>query len=213
MKINNSIFETNPFLCKEGINLLQYSAFYGSQKILKYLMNNEKNDYYLDYSLLSYAVHSNDEEILHLIIEKLEEKDKKKENSKNSQYLSFFGNNLKEKKKLYLNECFLESLKSHHVSFTNYLLEKYFKEENDVKKELPLHCLRFYNFINFDDQMCKNLNDMFCILCEYDYLTLVELFLKSKNLNVNSLYVLNQFFVFNKITINIIKCSFTFLIF
>lgn len=186
--VKTTIFETNPFLYKDKISFIEYSAFFGSIKILKHLLNNEENKYDIKYSLLSYAVHSNNDEVIHFIEEKIEEK-KKKYDSKKSDFYHLFADRSEADKEEKLKKCFIESVKSHHINIINYLFEKYFKEK-EIKSELPLYCLRFYNFISFNDQSIENMNDMFCVLCESDYISLVELFLKSKNLNVNSLIIL-----------------------
>ena len=60
-----SIFETNPFLLKNPPTLIQYTAFYGSIQIFKYLNFNQVNikDTWL------YLIHSQNAELIHYLEE------------------------------------------------------------------------------------------------------------------------------------------------
>ena len=196
--LKESIFETNPLLYNKKVGYLEYSAFYGSIKIFKNLLTNEYCS--VKASLLPYAVHSNNIELIHLVEELLEKEKEKNENSKDPFWISLYKERNEQDFNDELNDSLLESLKSHHFIITNHLLEKYFNENDKIKNQLPLYCLRFYNFINFNNQSIKNLNDMLCVLCECDYILLVELLLKSKDLNVNSIFVFKINF-FDKISI------------
>ena len=185
--IKDSIFETNPFLIEKNPGYLEYSAFFGSTKIFKHLLQNEKM---LNNKILAYAIHSNNTEIIHLIEQKL-----KIESSDEKSVKSF-----------------IESLKCHHIEITDYLFNKYFKN-NEVKNEIPYLCLKFYNFINFNDDLINEVtqsyklcnasiddsNDdkklhMFCALCESDYISFVDLFLKTMNININKPFIYKLIF-------------------
>ena len=63
-QITPSIFETNSFLIeRKNTTLIEYSAFFGSIQIFKYLMMNEVE---LTESLWLYAVHSKNAELIQM---------------------------------------------------------------------------------------------------------------------------------------------------
>lgn len=113
-KIPPSIFETNYFLYNSP-TLIEYAAFFGSIQIVQYLiMNNVK----VKPSLLIYTVHSNNEELYHLLEEKVIY-------SKNSNW----------------DVCLIESIKCHHFNFMNYF------DENFVSnKFFMMKSMKYYNF-------------------------------------------------------------------
>ena len=61
--IKPSIYETNSFIIDQNITLLEYSVFFGSINIVKYLMNNGVK---LTNSLWPFAIHSNNAEMIQL---------------------------------------------------------------------------------------------------------------------------------------------------
>ena len=65
-KIHTSIFETNHFLLNKNPTFFEYSAFYGSIRIFKYLLINKQK---VTSSLWTYAVHGKNSEIIHLLEE------------------------------------------------------------------------------------------------------------------------------------------------
>lgn len=69
--IKSSIFETNSFLIGKNITLIEYTVFFGSIQIFNYLY---KNGVELSSSLLPYAIHGNNPEIIHLLEEKTAQK-------------------------------------------------------------------------------------------------------------------------------------------
>lgn len=65
--ISSSIFETNPFLMRKNApSLIEYSAFYGSIQIFKYLQLNGVD---LQNSLWFYVIHGHYPELVHLLEE------------------------------------------------------------------------------------------------------------------------------------------------
>ena len=53
-KITKSIYENNPLLLENSLTLIEYSAFYGSINIFKYLLNNGVE---LTQSIWLYSIH------------------------------------------------------------------------------------------------------------------------------------------------------------
>ncbi|KAK8836792.1 hypothetical protein M9Y10_037314 [Tritrichomonas musculus] len=122
-KIKPSIYETNNFLLQNKPTLIEYSAFYGSIQIFRYLfMNNVE----LKPILWLYSIHSNNADIIHF---------------------------LEEKKVKYMNECLLESIKCHHINITNFLLANYSKNEERDSESIFLPSLEFYNFNFIQDEL------------------------------------------------------------
>ena len=107
--IKSSIYETNYFLLKKeneyfsnGISLIEYAAFFGSIQIFNYLRLNGVE---LKSSLWIYAVYGQNPEIISLLEEN------KILPSKNDK-ISFV-------------EIFNESIKCHHIDFSNYIQDNY----------------------------------------------------------------------------------------
>ncbi|KAK8854148.1 hypothetical protein M9Y10_016705 [Tritrichomonas musculus] len=186
--ITESIFETNPFLCQKNPSYIEYSAFFGSIKIFKYLLSAKKE---FTNSILSFAIHGRNIEIIQLIEGKFKFKPSD----------------------MALVESFVESLRVFHNELTDHLYEKYYNNPQ-LRKKLSTNCFQYFNFISFIDEMInevsqafqlcnekgnKESNNMFCHLCESDYIKFVELFLKEKNLNVNAVLIFTIFFLINEI--------------
>ena len=158
-KIKHSIFETNAFLIEKVPNLIEYSAFYGSIQIFKYLI---MNDVSLTPSIWLYAIHGNNPEIINFL----------------------------EDKKIELNyECLKESIKCHHIDITDYILNNYFHNDQNISSL----CIEFYNFYLLKNIDLIQLNN-FCDLCKYDYFIVVDWILKSENIIDNSELISKAFF-------------------
>ena len=93
--IQSSIFETNSFLLNKETTLIEYAAFFSSEKILKFLISEYNS---IKPSIWLYAIHGNKIETIQL----LEEKKIKPENNN-------------------YNQCFKESIKCHHNEIAFYL--------------------------------------------------------------------------------------------
>ena len=162
--VHASIYETNLFLINNEPSLIEYAAFFGSIQIFKYLYFNKVD---LNPSLWLYVIHGQNPELIHF----LEENHVKLQNDK-------------------LNQCFDESVKCHHIEFTNYIKDNYFDGKGVKEIDLFSQSLRFYNFIDFctnnytlDDNFKF---DMFYELCKYDYVSVVELLIKDMTIKINS---------------------------
>ena len=94
--IKPSIFETNYILLKKDPTLIEYAAFFGSIRIFQYLKLNGAQ---LDQSILKYAIHSNNAEIINILEENM----------------SDWSDDLYEL-------CLKESIKCHHNNLAEYFL-------------------------------------------------------------------------------------------
>ena len=120
--IKSSIFETNSFLIDKEPTLIEYSAFFGSAQIFKYLYLNQVE---LTPSLWIYSIHGDHPEIIHILEEnKIEPIDDS------------------------YKECLIESIKCHHNEIANYILKNYL---NDGEKLIASKILKFHNFLFFSD--------------------------------------------------------------
>ncbi|KAK8854373.1 hypothetical protein M9Y10_016935 [Tritrichomonas musculus] len=135
-QITPSIFETNSFLIeRKNTALIEYSAFFGSIKIFKYLMSKVE----LTESLWLYVIHSKKEELIHILEEKkvcppkFENKNEEELNEQNNEYL----------------RCLIESIKCHHNNFADYIQNIFlFQREKDPKrKEATIsNCIKYHNY-------------------------------------------------------------------
>ena len=154
-KIKYSIFETNAFLINKNPTIIEYSAFYGSFQIFKYLYMNECE---LTSSLWLYAIHGNSSEIINFLEE----------------------NHIKPKNGSY-EKCLIESIKCHHNDIYEYIFENLFQygksdESNDTYNYLNTKKIKFYNFVIFD-RHCYNNRFAFYDFCQYNYFQIVNLIL------------------------------------
>ena len=156
-KVEDSIFETNQFLLENKPLLIEYSAFFGSIQIFKYLYLNGCK---LTPSLWLYSIHGNDPEIISILEE----------------------NEIKPQDESYI-ECYNESIKCHHINMTEYILQKILdnKSENDLNQISK--SIKYYNFIYFP----KDINSIFAFqkFCRYGYFNFVKFFIENKKIDVN----------------------------
>ena len=106
--ISKSIYETNNFLLKinkqttnKEITLIEYSAFYGSVQIFKYLQLNKAE---FNSNLLLFAIHGNHPEIISIL-----ENNQIKPNT--------------------YKDCFKEAIKCHFNSIADYIYNNHIKNE------------------------------------------------------------------------------------
>ena len=165
--IKQSIFETNNFLNKHNeITLIEYAAFFGSTQIFKYLY---KNGVELTSSLWIYAIHSDNPEMISLL----------EENNVH------FPNNSFEK-------CIKESIKCHHNDIVNYIQSNIMNTENLNEYEnenIISNSFHYYNFSFFPQEL--NNKNIFNYACKYGYYKIVEYILKTTNIDINEIFILN----------------------
>ncbi|KAK8871653.1 hypothetical protein M9Y10_007390 [Tritrichomonas musculus] len=151
-----SIYETNCFIAERNPTLIEYAAFHGSIQIFRYLQNCEVQ---LTPSIWLYAIHSNNAELIHLLIEF-------NVHPPNESYV----------------KCLEESIKCHHNEITYYIKENLLsKTENEV---ISSSSLKYYNF---GELQIDSINqDYFYELCMYDYFQFVEVLLKCRDVDINT---------------------------
>ena len=192
-QIEPSIYETNSFLLKsKNISLIEYSAFFGSIQIFKYL---KINGIQLTPSLWIYAIHGNNAEMIHL----LEENQIKPEDTT-------------------FNQCYYESIKCNHNNLVMYLSDNCLNNEISNKKysgafggkagysseyrmcyqhvdDSFVPIIKNYNFDLLEN---SDLVKLFQILCKYEYYQFVDLLLKNEDIDINMklIYQMNYFIIF-----------------
>ena len=156
--IPTSIFETNKFLINKDPTLIEYSAFFGSIQIFRYLLMNKVE---LTPSLWIYAIHSNNADLIHLLEE----------------------NNLKPNDDEY-NECFIESIKCNHTDFAKYIQNIYLSSQdlNELSKEIIKYC----NYEFFPNNLSSP--NVFYFLVLYNYPFTVDNLLKNTEIDINYRY-------------------------
>lgn len=161
-KIKPSLFETNSFLIEKEPSLIEYAAFFGSIQIVQYLIFNKVE---LNESLWIYTIHSKNAELIHLL-------------EKN-----FIDNS----KILY--NCIQEAIKCHHNNIANYIIESFLNEDkkindsqNNFNTNVYAFGLKYFNYNYFPVDLDHKFT--FFYFCQFDYLTLVKLYVKYKNVNL-----------------------------
>ena len=205
--IKPSVFETNPLLFDKELSLIEYAAFFGSIQIFQYLLKNKAK---LTKSIWPFAIHSNNIEIIQVLI------DMKIGVVKNP--TKYQNPKLKQTKLPHMvtqhymadkaiKKLLIESIKCHHYNVFNFLKEKLvnmekdnelddnyqFKEfvvEND-KALLPF-IFKYFNYNSFPTEIEDQ--TLFYYLCTYDYASFVDLFLKKKEVDINAILVSKYFF-------------------
>ena len=185
MSINTSIYETNSILLQEKkTTLIEYAAFFGSIQIFKYLYKNEVK---LTPSLFIYAIHGDDSEIINIVEEKVElsignlkeegeEEDEEEEDDNKDELTNI----------TYL-KCFFKAIECHHNDVANYIFNNYLESQEIDYSKFILKFLQYYNYqLILRDYYDSILNESyFYWFCEYDYYFLANLFLTSKDFDVN----------------------------
>lgn len=158
--IEPSIFETNSLLIKNKPTLIEYSAFFGSIHIFKYLFLNKVE---LNPSLWLYAIHGGSSGIIH-ILEDCEM-------------------NIPDD---YFQSYLIEAIKCHHNQLANYFETNLNRTQISIDSEKVVFrkSLQFFNY-KFLPHEIGQFEELFDDLCKNDYLLLVDFFLKSKSIQIN----------------------------
>lgn len=187
--IKLSVYETNNFLIRtqyrgfgrydfsQHPKLIEYAAFSGSIQIFNYLY---KNGVLLTSSLWLFAIHGKNPEIIRIL----------EENKVIPSDSSF-------------NDCYQESIKCHHNGIANYIEDNLLSKNEKSSAKTMSKIFKAYNFDYFTD----NLNQStFMDLCKYDHYTLVDILLKTKNIDISQTIIYTIFlmlflidFFFNRI--------------
>lgn len=158
-KIKPSIFETNSFLLDKSPTLIEYSAFYGSIQIFKYLLLNGVE---VDPDIWLYAIHGKNADLIHYLEEKrIFPSDKTYE------------------------QCFKESIKCHHNEFASYFECNYVDtdyQNNYTKKKfndnIISYAFRYYNYFFFPNEL--NTNFVLYYWFQYEYIYIVKFLVENK---------------------------------
>lgn len=168
-KINSSIFETHPFLIKHEATLIEYTAFFGSIQIFRYLFNR---DVVLTSSLWLYAIHGQSPEIIHFLEE----------------------NHILPPDEKY-ESCLIESIKCHQIDISNYIIDNLIDpnlnesyNQHYFNEEIIKKVLRYHNFQYFPDDFTDK--SAFYLLWKYNYEILVNIYLKENEENIKSIIIL-----------------------
>lgn len=162
MKIDSSIFETNPLLMKKKHSLIEYSIFVGSIQIINYLLMNEIQ---LQKSHWIYAVHGSNPEVISLLESNgIKQPKKKIDQEDNCEY----------------NVILREAIKCHHNEIAYYFINS-IQNPYEIKKTY-LKTLKYYNYEYFHEDTLKY--DLLSLM-KLKNATLCELFMNSKYVNLN----------------------------
>ncbi|KAK8872241.1 hypothetical protein M9Y10_008007 [Tritrichomonas musculus] len=171
-QIKMSIYETNPFfLKKKNLSLIKYVTFYGSVKIFNFLKMSRVK---LDSSLWTCMIHSLNPRLLHAF-----------EDNK----VDFQSEN-EDEKYFYLVK---ESIKCHHNNFCDYILANYWPNPDAYVRKIQKKCLKYYNFEFVHEKQIDN--SFFYFYVYYDYISLVEYFLKKGKIDINESYVTKVLYI------------------
>lgn len=169
--ISNSIFETNMYLIKNKTSLIDYSAFFGSVEIFKYLLSN--NDQ-ITPELWFYAIHGQNLEIIKLLQEK----------------------NVRCRDHSFVT-VLEESFKCHNGEVTKYVKDNLTTIRANQETDVLSRSTKYYDYENFPN----NLNNQFafCYLCQADYISLLKKIvnLSKRNFELNmSISSIPNFFLY-----------------
>ncbi|KAK8854382.1 hypothetical protein M9Y10_016944 [Tritrichomonas musculus] len=162
-KIKESIFETNQLLIdKSNVTILEYALFFGSLKIINYLIRKTNK---ADPEMWIYSIHTNNAKLIHLLEDYQIEPDSQ--------------------------QILRESIKCHHNNISNYIINNLIEKE-DIEYSIEYeyygniyqYAVESHNYCFFPANL-KTAN-MFSYLCEFDYYSLVKLYLSEGNINIKA---------------------------
>lgn len=164
-----SLFETHPMLIKKKATLIEYSAFFGSRRVLGYLLERKSDEggaiEDCDESLWLFAVCSGSEEVIHLLEE----------------------HGIAPGDGVYA-ECLSESVKCHHNGIARYIASKMEAEGEDGEAGMSENFFSSYNF-EFFPQDFADYESAFEQACQYDYVTIVKILLDTGKLDLREVLV------------------------
>lgn len=164
-EIEKSFYEANPFLKDKTPTLIEYAAFYGSQKIFQYL---KMNDAELTSSLWLYAVHSNNAQLIHLLEE----------------------NRIKTYK---YEDCINEAIKCHQNGIANYIDNNYVIERKS-DNDLLFWSFKYYNFEYFLEDLSVSTMFLFAFEFDYFDIVKLIIKSKDFDPNEKIVFNFNNFF-------------------
>ena len=173
-KIKDSIFETNYILLENKPTILYYASFFGSIKILEYLISNIE-DFYGDNPIYECLIHHNNPKIISLLDEKYS--------------FGYFDS-------VFFLFLYFESIKCHNNELGDFISKKFFDEdEEDIEqtdyfqRNKYVAAFKFHNYFFFPKDISHNI--FFFYACRYDYFNIVEYFIKTKEIDLNMKIIQN----------------------
>ena len=103
--------------------------------------------------------------------------------------------------KLDYKECFIESIKCHHNDIANYVETNFLQIDPKEDKGIAMNILSHFNFGYFKHVITSRL--FFFYLLINDYPELVEILLKTTDININKEYILKSFVFFNLVSLHL----------
>ena len=124
------------------------------------------NNAYIEPSIWCYAIHGNNPELI-----------------------SFLEDNHIEPDDKSFHKCLEESIKCHHNEMANYILNTHINNEdkNEFDKNVYAYAFHYHNYIYFPTDV--NHKFIFFYACQYNYISIVEYFIKCKKININDTIV------------------------
>lgn len=161
--IKPSIYETNSFLNNKKVNLIKYAAFFGSEQIFKYLIKNEAK---FNSSLVKFAIHGDNPEIIHILEEK--------------------------KVEINVYKCIKHAIMFHNNDIANYIINNYIELENQNLNEINAEtaCM-YYNFFFLPDELNYQ---YFNMAIKYDYFIIAKHFIVSYPIKHEGKNIYNKIF-------------------
>lgn len=162
--INCSFYETNLFVLKNKLTLIEYAAFFGSLQILKYLHLNRIE---ITQNTWIAAIHSQNPELIRYL----------EENEKIHEDPAFM--------KILINEA----IKCHHNDIKDYFQNYYVNNEDEIKP-FSIFCqsLKYYNYAYLRKDMINK--NAFANFCKYNYYTFAQLVLENSTFDINQIFQL-----------------------
>lgn len=167
-RISTQITETNNFLIKNEIRLIDYAAYCGSIQIFKYLVSNKVE---MKPFLWLSAIHGNNSEIIHILED----------------------SNIQPPNDNFLI-CFKEAIKCHSNDLAKYFKNYFLNDKDENKLTFISSCIKYFNFemldeIDFSFNDFLN-HDIFYFLIKKEYSEIVNFIIKNENheiLDVNKI--------------------------
>ena len=149
-------------------------------------------------SLWFYAIHGMNAEIIHLLEDNNIDpiisviKDYPEYQNSNNEITDNISKRCKKIKEISYKELFYESIKCHQTDIINYFINNYLQKEDKISNNIFIQSLKYYNFEYIQKEYINEKS--FNYLCQYDYYSLVDLFLKNKKIDINKKTIPSQIF-------------------
>lgn len=171
--IDFSIFETNKFLYDKQPTIIEYTAFFGSIQIFKYLLSCEVK---LKPPVWLYSIHGSNSEIIHILEEhEILPQDKIGLQIYDEPY----------------EKCLIESIMCINNDFANYIQSNFIKKQEKLP-EYALLNIKYFNYNGYPNDLQNE--KTFYLFCKYDEPFFVDFLLKNGNIDINKVNVFHSFY-------------------